>query len=133
MKKWVWFDRVEMQARKGKAPESILKHPDQVGAAKENRLALPVQVPQLPELPQSPPLSPPPPSKPLLPLTPPVPNTTPIEDPTIVLKVVNHTLNIPISITQKEILSISPEAWQQYKELTMTQQVSARTMEVSKL
>jgi hypothetical protein len=37
MKKQVQFDGVEMLIRKGKAPESILKHPDQVGAAKENQ------------------------------------------------------------------------------------------------
>jgi hypothetical protein len=36
-KKQVQFDGVEMPIRKGKAPESILKHPDQVGAAKENQ------------------------------------------------------------------------------------------------
>jgi hypothetical protein len=35
MKKWVWFDGVEMPARKGKAPESILKHPDHAGAVRE--------------------------------------------------------------------------------------------------
>jgi hypothetical protein len=37
MKKQVQFDGVEMPARKGKVPESILKHPDQVGVAKENQ------------------------------------------------------------------------------------------------
>jgi hypothetical protein len=36
-KKQVQFDGVEMPIRKGKAPESILKHPDQAGAAKENQ------------------------------------------------------------------------------------------------
>jgi hypothetical protein len=36
-KKQVQFDGVEMLIRKGKAPESILKHPDQAGAAKENQ------------------------------------------------------------------------------------------------
>jgi hypothetical protein len=37
-KKQVHFDGVEMLSmRKGKAPDSILKHPDQVGAAKENQ------------------------------------------------------------------------------------------------
>jgi hypothetical protein len=37
MKKRVLFDGVETPIRKGKAPESILKHPDQAGAAKENQ------------------------------------------------------------------------------------------------
>jgi hypothetical protein len=59
--------------------------------------------------------------------------STPIEDPVIVLKVVNHTLDVPISITQRELLSISPEARKQYKELTTTRRVSAGTMEVGKL
>jgi hypothetical protein len=37
-KKQVRFDGVEMPPmRKGKAPDSILKHPDQAGAAKENQ------------------------------------------------------------------------------------------------
>jgi hypothetical protein len=36
-KKQVRFDGVEMPMRKGKALESILKHPDQAGAAKENQ------------------------------------------------------------------------------------------------
>jgi hypothetical protein len=43
------------------------------------------------------------------------------------------TLNVPVSITQQELLSISPEAQKQYKELTMMQRVSARTTEVGKL
>jgi hypothetical protein len=59
--------------------------------------------------------------------------STPIEDPAIVLKVVNRTLDVPISITQRELLSISPEVQKQYKELTTMQRVSARTAEVSKL
>jgi hypothetical protein len=37
MKEWVRFDGVEMLEKKGKATESILKHPDQAGAAKENQ------------------------------------------------------------------------------------------------
>jgi hypothetical protein len=36
-KKQVHFDGVEMLMRTGKALDSILKHPDQVGAAKENQ------------------------------------------------------------------------------------------------
>jgi hypothetical protein len=35
MKRHVWFDGVEMPARKGKAPESILKHPDHAGAVRK--------------------------------------------------------------------------------------------------
>jgi hypothetical protein len=44
-----------------------------------------------------------------------------------------NTLNVPVSITQWELLSISLEAQKQYKELTMTRRVSARTTEVGKL
>jgi hypothetical protein len=54
-------------------------------------------------------------------------------DPAVIHKVINHALDIPISITQQELLSISPEAWKQYKELTTTWRVSTRTMEVGKL
>jgi hypothetical protein len=36
-KKQVRFNVVEMLMRKGKAQDSILKHPDQAGAAKENQ------------------------------------------------------------------------------------------------
>jgi hypothetical protein len=35
IKRWVRFDGVEMPARKGKAPESILKHLDHAGAVRE--------------------------------------------------------------------------------------------------
>jgi hypothetical protein len=47
--------------------------------------------------------------------------STPIEDPAIILKVFNRALDVPVSITQWELLSISPEAQKQYKELTTTQ------------
>jgi hypothetical protein len=35
IKRWVRFDGVEMPERQGKAPESILKHPDHAGAVRE--------------------------------------------------------------------------------------------------
>jgi hypothetical protein len=35
IKRWVQFNGVEMLARKEKAPESILKHPDHAGAVRE--------------------------------------------------------------------------------------------------
>jgi hypothetical protein len=132
-----------MPIRKGKALESILKHPDQAGAAKENQssaaspsapvscitVSTPIITASAKNIP-----------------TAAIKNTaasdtsspqyhysTPIEDPAVVLKVVNRALNIPISITQRELLSISPEAQKQYKELPTTRQVSAGTTEVSKL
>jgi hypothetical protein len=46
--------------------------------------------------------------------------STPIKDSAVILKVVNCALDVPVSITQRELLSISPEAWKQYKELTTT-------------
>jgi hypothetical protein len=143
-KKQVCFNGVEMlPMRKGKAPESILKHPDQVGAAKENQssaagpsapvscitISTPVITASARNIP-----------------TTTVKNTvaadtsgpqyrysTPIEDPAVILKVVNRALDVPISITQRELLSISPEVQKQYKELTTTRQVSAGTTEVGKL
>jgi hypothetical protein len=144
-KKQVHFNRVEIPPmRKGKAPDSILKHLDQVGAAKENQSS--TASPSAPV--------------PCITLSTPIITTTaarhiptaaikniaaantsglqycystPVEDPAVVLKVVNHALNVPVSITQQELLSISPEARKQYKELITTQQVSAGTMEVGKL
>jgi hypothetical protein len=135
MKKHIWIDRVEMPARKGKAPESILKHPDHTGAVRKthNSAASPttplrtnVTAPAITSLT--------------------VKNTTasntsgpqycystPVEDPAIAHKVVNRTLNVPVSITQCELLSISAEACKQYKELTTTRQVSTGTTEVGKL
>jgi hypothetical protein len=87
------------------------------------------------------PRSPPPPSPFQLSKIPPPANTsgpqyrysTPIENPAVVLKVVNRALDVPVSITQRELLSISSEAQKQYKELTTTRQVSAGTTEVGKL
>jgi hypothetical protein len=121
--------------RKGKAPESILKHPDQAGAAKENQSSATGPSAPVSHITVSTPVI----------TTTAIKNTaadtsglqyrysTPVEDPAVVLKVVNHALDVPISITQRELLSISPEARKQYKELTTTWRVSAGTMEVSKL
>jgi hypothetical protein len=98
--------------RKGKAPDSILKHPDQAGAAKENQSSATVP---------SAPVSCITISTPIITTTatrniptadisgPQYRYSTPVEDPAVVLKVVNRTLNVPISITQRELLSISPE------------------------
>jgi nitrogen fixation protein FixH len=121
-----------MPIRKGKA-ESILKHPDQVGAAKENQSSAagpsaPVSKVTI--------------SAPVITASTDKNNTTttiknntaatikntttsdtsglqysystPVKDPAIVLKVVNHALNVPVSITQQELLSISPEVRKQY-------------------
>jgi hypothetical protein len=134
----VRFDGVEMPARKEKAPESILKQPDHAGIARgtnQSSTAGPsAPVPCVTV------------STPIIIPTATVKNTaatdtsgpqyrysTPVKDPAIVLKVVNCALNVPVSITQRELLSISPEARKQYKELTTTWRVSAGTMEVSKL
>jgi hypothetical protein len=129
-KKQVRFDGVEMPMRKGKAPDSILKHPDQAGAAKENQSSaagpsapvsrITVSIPVITASARNIP-------------TAAIKNTaasdtsgpqyhysTPIEAPAVVLKVVNHTLDVPISITQRELLSISPEVRKQYKVLTTT-------------
>jgi hypothetical protein len=137
-KKRVRFDGVEMPARKGKAPESILKQPDHAGIARgTNQSSAAGPSAPVPHITVCTPV--------IIP-TAAVKNTaaadtsgpqyrysTPIEDPAIVLKVVNCALNVPVSITQQELLSISPEAWKQYKELTMKRRVSASTMEVGKL
>jgi hypothetical protein len=71
-KKQVRFDGVEMPMRKGKALDSILKHPDQAGAAKENQSsAAGPSAPVPPSSPLPPPdISPPPSSKILPPPTP---------------------------------------------------------------
>jgi hypothetical protein len=144
-KRQVCFNGVEMALmRKGKALESILKHPDQVRAAKENQCSAtgpsaPVSRSTI--------------STPVITTTatrniptaavkntttsdasgPQYRYSTPVEDPAIIRKVINHALDIPVSITQWEPLSISPEVQKQYKKLTTTQQVSAGTIEVSKL
>jgi hypothetical protein len=144
-KKQVHFDGVEMPPmRKGKAPESILKHPDQAGAAKENQSSAAGPSAPVSCITISTPVIAASASRNIT--TAAVKNTaasntsgpqyrysTPVEDPAVILKVVNRALDVPISITQRELLSISPEAWKQYKELTMTWQVSAGTTEVSKL
>jgi hypothetical protein len=141
MKKWVRFDGVKMPARKGKAPESILKHPEQAGADKENQSSAAGPSAPASQITISAPVITASTDKNIT--TSAVKNTatsdtsgpqyhysTPVEDPAVILKVVNYALNIPVSINQRELLSISPEAWKQYKELTTMQQVSARTMEV---
>jgi hypothetical protein len=135
-KKQVHFDGVEMPPmRKGKALDSILKHPDQAGAAKENQSSAAGP---------SAPVSRITVSTPVITTTatrniptaikntaatdtsgPQYRYSTPVEDPAIVLKVVNRALNIPVSITQRELLSISPEVRKQYKELTTMRRVSA--------
>jgi hypothetical protein len=112
-----------MPARKGKAPESILKHPDHAGAVREthNSAAGPTTPPRTT-------VTAPAITSPIVKNTttssdasgPQYRYSTPVEDPAIVRKVVNRALDIPISITLQELLSISPEAWGQYKELTTT-------------
>jgi hypothetical protein len=144
-KKQVCFDGVNMlPMRKGKAPDSILKHPDQAGAAKENQSSAASPSVPVPHITISTPVITTTTTR-YIPTTA-VKNTatadtsgpqyqysTPVKDPAIILKVVNRALNVPVSITQRELLSISPEVRKQYKELTMTRRVSAGTMEVSKL
>jgi hypothetical protein len=144
-KKQAHFDGVEMlPMRKGKALDSILKHPNQVGAAKENQSSAAGPSAPVPRVTISTPVVTTTVTRHIP--TAAVKNTaaantsgpqyqysTPIEDPAVVLKVVNCALDVPISITQRELLSISPEARKQYKELTTMQRVSASTMEVGKL
>jgi hypothetical protein len=130
--KQVHFNGVEMPMKKRKAPDSILKHPDQAGAAKENQSSTASPSALVSHITISTPVITASTSR-NIPTTA-IKNTaasdtsglqyhysTPIEDPAIVLKVVNHALDIPISITQRELLSISPEVRKQYKELTMMQ------------
>jgi hypothetical protein len=125
-----------MPIRKRKAPESILKHPDQVGAAKENQSSAAGPSAPVSHITISTPV--------ITAST--VKNTTasdtsgpqycystPVEDPAVILKVVKRALNVPVSITQRELLSIYPEAQKQYKELTTMRRVSTGTTEVSKL
>jgi hypothetical protein len=143
-KKQVCFNGVEMPPmRKGKAPESILKHPDQAGAAKENQSSTTGPSAPVSCITVSTPIIAASTSRNI---TTTIKNTaasdssglqyhysTSIENPAVVCKVVNRALDVPVSITQRELLSISPEAWKQYKELTMMRRVSAGTMEVGKL
>jgi hypothetical protein len=126
-KKQVHFDGVEMlPMRKGKAPDSILKHPDQVGAAKENQSSATGPSAPVPHITISTPIITTTAARHIP--TAAVKNTattdtsslqyqysTPVEDPAIILKVVNCALNVPVSITQWELLSISPEVRKQYK------------------
>jgi hypothetical protein len=129
-KKQVHFDGVEMPPmRKGKAPDSILKHPDQAGAAKENQSSATGPSAPVSRITVSTPVITTTAAR-SIPTTA-VKNTaatdtsglqyhysTPVEDPAVILKVVNRALDVPVSITQRELLSISPEARKQYKELT---------------
>jgi hypothetical protein len=135
-KKQVRFNGVEMPMRKGKALDNILKHPDQVGAAKENQSGAAGPSAPVSHITVSTPVI-------TASATRNIPTTavkhtaasdtsgpqyrysTPVKDPAIILTVVNCALNVPISITQRELLSISPEAQKQYKELTTTRRVSA--------
>jgi hypothetical protein len=131
IKKRVRFDGVEMLARKGKTPESILKHPDQVGAAKENQSSAAGPSAPASRITISTPVITASTNKDIT--TTAINNTTasdtsgsrycystPVKDPAIILKVVNRALDIPIPITQRGLLSISLEAWKKYKELTTT-------------
>jgi hypothetical protein len=126
-----------MPMRKGKAPESILKHLDQMGAAKENQSSAAGPSAPVSRITVSTPVITASANRNITTTSntsgPQYHYSTPIEDPAVVLKVVNRALDVPVSITQQELLSISPEAWKQYKELTTTWRVSAGTMEVGKL
>jgi hypothetical protein len=111
-KKQVCFDGVEMlPMRKGKAPDSILKHPDQAGAAKENQSSAAGPSAPVPRITISTPVITTTTARNIPTAT--IKNTaatnnsglqyrysTLVEDPAIVLKVVNCALNVPISITQ---------------------------------
>jgi hypothetical protein len=108
-KKQVCFDGVEMPMRKEKASDNILKHPDQVGAAKGNQSSAAGPSAPVSRITVSTPI--------ITASTRHIPTTavkntaaadtsgpqycysTPIEDPAIILKVVNCALNIPVSIT----------------------------------
>jgi hypothetical protein len=129
--------------REGKAPDSIFKHPDQAGAAKENQSStaspsapvscIAISTPIITTTARNIPTAT---VKNTIAADASVPQycySTPIEDPAVILKVVNRTLNVPISITQRELLPISLEARKQYKELITTLRVSTGTTEVGKL
>jgi hypothetical protein len=113
---------VEIPVRKGKAPESILKQPDYTGVTKGtnpstagpttlSRTTIAAPAVTLPTVKNTAASDT---SRPQYRYT------TPVEDPAIIREVVNRALDIPVSITQCELLSISPEARKQYKELTTT-------------
>jgi hypothetical protein len=121
-KKQICFHGVEMPPmRKEKALESILKHPDQAGAAKENQSSTTSPSAPVSHSTVSTPVITTTTTRNIPTAT--IKNTTasdtsglqyhyctPVKDPAIILKVVNCALDIPISITQWELLSISPEA-----------------------
>jgi hypothetical protein len=110
-KKQVRFNGVEMlPMRKEKALDSILKHLDQVGAAKENQSSATSPSAPVSRITVSTPVITT--SARNIPTTT-IKNTTasdtsgpqycystPIKDPAVTLKVVNCALNVPISITQ---------------------------------
>jgi hypothetical protein len=101
-KKQVQFNGVEMLMRKEKAPNSILKHPDQAGAAKENQSrVLPPVPPSSPLLPEISPLPP----TPLVhnTITPPLSRTLPSS-----LKLYTMPLMSP-SLSLSENYSLSPQ------------------------
>jgi hypothetical protein len=122
MGKWVRFDGVEMPVRKGKVPESILKHPDHAGAVRKTHNSAASPTTPLRTTVTAPAIT--------FPIVknitasdtsgPQYRYSTPVEDPAITCKVVNRALDVPVSITQRKLLSISLEAWKQYKELTTT-------------
>jgi hypothetical protein len=100
-----------MLMREGKALESILKHPDQVGAAKENQSSAAGPSAPVSRITVSTPVITASTNRNIT--TAAVKNTaasdtsgpqyrysTPVEDPAVVLKVVNCTLDVPVSITQ---------------------------------
>jgi hypothetical protein len=117
-KKQVRFDGVEMlPMRKGKAPDSILKHPDQAGAAKENQSSAAGPSAPVSHITVSTPVITTTAAR-NIPTTA-VKNTatadtsgpqycysTPVEDPAVILKVVNRALDVPVSITQRELLHL---------------------------
>jgi hypothetical protein len=112
LKKKVRFDGVEMLPRKGKAPESILKHPDHAGATRETNNSAAGPATLLRTTVTAPAIT-----SPIIKNTaasdtsrPQYCYSTPVEDPAIVRKVVNCALDVPVSITQRKLLSISPEA-----------------------
>jgi hypothetical protein len=105
-KKQVCFNGVEMPMTKGKALDSILKHPDQVGAAKENQSSTASPSAPVSCITVSTPIITTSTSRNIINAT--VKNTaasdtsgpryhysTPIEDPAIILKVVNRVLPYP--------------------------------------
>jgi hypothetical protein len=100
-----------MLIRKGKAPESILKHPDQAGAARENQSSTTGPSAPVSCITVSTPVITASADKNIPTATvkittasdtsgPQYRYSTLVEDPAIVLKVVNCALNVPVSIIQ---------------------------------